>query len=166
MRKNEVGNFHIPQFWQLSKVALFSFANDSRGRSHRYGLGFYITGHHAAGSDHGASANTNPFEHDDARAQPDFILDDDGCNLHRLLIDWHARFHSMVAVRDKTVRPNHAVPSNFNLLVRVQNRIAVDIGSGANQDFLATRLPAAQEHNPVIQRNVGFERHIFPLPWY
>ena len=111
---------------------LISRPNDAGGNSHRNGIGRNVTCHDAAGADHGPAANPHARQDDHVTAEPNPVFNDHRCGLVRLLLHEAARGGAVISVSDVAVRPDHAIAADLEVLVAVEHRVAVHVGSGAD----------------------------------
>ena len=121
----------------------FPMPDRSRRNSRGDGERLDIARDDAPGSNHRAPPDAHSFEDHHTGSQPDLVLDPDGLDLHRLLMNQGSHAGAVVAVGDEAVRPNQAMAADLDALVSIQDGVAIHVSPGTNQDFSGTGRSAA-----------------------
>lgn len=82
-------------------------------------------GHDAVCPDHGPRSDPDSLEQTSSPSDPDVLFEDDRFGLVRLKAHWGSFFHSVVRIANADIFSNQAVISDFDLVVRNQNRSRV-----------------------------------------
>ncbi|MDG2124984.1 MAG: hypothetical protein P8J87_14880 [Verrucomicrobiales bacterium] len=91
------------------------------------------------------------LEDGDVGTDPDVVADGDWCIDERLVADGNAAGGAVIVIGEKTERADHAVLADGELMVGVEDGVAVDVGVGADGELAGFCRAGVDEGDATVE---------------